>query len=780
MRGNLPTPVSSFVGRRSEVSWTRHACTEHRLVTIVGAGGFGKTRLSLEVGQQLQRSYRGGTWFVDLGRLPARRTVVDHTASVLRLTRETGAWTAQELTARLSEREMLIIFDNCEHVVEEVAELVQILLEGTIGIVVLATSRQALKVGGEQLLQLEGLALPPVGSSVVPAELIRFESVALFVERARSVLASFELTEGNAEQVVEIVRRLEGMPLAIELAAVRIRVLSPHQIAGRLQNQFRLLSATRGLEERHQTLRATIDWSYQLCSSEERLCWARLAVFPADFDIDAAEVVASGGEISQEDVLDLVGALVDKSVLRAVITGDGDGQTRTRYRLPETVREYGRERLEPSALEKTTARHSEHFTRLADIVPDLLFGPGQAALFSALRTDRPNLEAALSSAILDGDVDAADSLACAIALVAFAEGSLAESAEVLESAARVQGNQSTARILLLWLSAWVAINQGDLSLARSRAGACRSLAQLIGDRQGIAYAEQYLGQCELLAGDIRAAERFCEQAVLYARSADDKHLLATSLVRYAQVLEAKDDRPSARAALKESIATSEAVGETWCRGFALWNLALVDESDGEAGSALESARAALVSKDMFEDVVGAGQGLEVMAWCAAQLGDQRRAAVLLGAAQRIWRSSGAVLPAPLLQRRARCEEGVRAALGASEADTLRRQGEELLPRDAVAWDGESTGSETVTTLEASTEILRTAFTSIARSPLTSREREVALLVARGMRNREIADQLVISVRTAEAHIDHILSKLEFTSRSQISAWVAQLEADSDQ
>jgi predicted ATPase/DNA-binding CsgD family transcriptional regulator len=774
--GSLPSQITSFVGRRREVAEVKAALREHRLVTVVGSGGAGKTRLALEAAYQTARSYAGGCWFIDLGKHPAQRTIIDHVASALRLTRETGQWTVEELADRLEHRETLLIFDNCEHVVHEVADLVQGLLRSTSTVAVLATSRQALGVGGERLLHLDGLTFPSNSQVGSPAQLAAFESVVLFVDRGRSIVPDFDLTAENAAAVADIARRLEGLPLAIELAAARLRILSPQQIASRLENQFRLLRLPRGLDERHQTLRATIEWSYDLCSSVERLCWARLSVFPADFELDAAESVASGGHVEPDAVLELVGALIDKSILRTTL----QGAEHTRYRFTEPVRDFGRNKLaeiEPNGVARS--RHLEHFSQLASAVPELLFGSSQIERTRALRAERANLEAALGQAVIEQDMEAADTLACAIALVSFASGSLGESSEALSMASRHDGNRSTARVRLLWLSAWLAINQGDLDLARRRAAECRRLAQLIGDQRGIVHALQYIGECELLAGDVHAAERDCRRALQSARRMDDDHLLATTLVRHAQVLDALGQRDEARVALEESVAISDRVGEKWCRGFALWNLALLMQAMGRPDEAARSAHVALDSKELFEDVVGIAQALEVMAWCSADLDDPKRAAVLLGAAESVWASTGAVLPARLVPRRDECERRIAAELGSDAYLSLRSEGRSLRPDDAVvwAWDSAHHGATATHPARPSAEDDATAPGRSTKSPLTAREKEVAILVGRGLKNREIAESLVISTRTAEAHVDHIMAKLGFTSRAQISAWAAYQARD---
>lgn len=775
--GNLPAQVTSFVGRRRELSQVKEELREHRLVTIVGPGGAGKTRLALETAYQLSRSYTGGCWLIDFGKHPARRAIVDHVASALELTRESGQWTARDLAARFGARRSLLIFDTCEHVIDEVADLAQALLRRSTSIDIIATSRQALGAAGENLVLLDGLEFPPPGQAFAPADLVIYESVALFLERGRSIDPGLVLNAQNAEAVSDIARRLEGYPLAIELAAARLRALAPAQIATRLKNQFQLLGASRVAEERHQTLRATIGWSYELCSRAEQLCWARLSTFPADFDLEAAEAVASGGDLGLDDILGLISALIDKSILR---TANGGGD-KSRYRLTDPIRDFGAEKLaEFEAGTSPRSRHLEYYSQLTAAVPELLFGPNQVEHVDVLRRELANLEAARLQAIAETENDTADSLVSAIALVSLASGALSEALEAVETATEHDGDRSTSRVTLLWLSAWIAINQGNFDFARQRASDCRRLAQLIGDQRGMINALQYLGQAELMAGDSTAAERHCRRAVTLARSSSEDHLLATSLVRHAQALDAQKDSQGARSALMESIAISERAGERWCRGFALWNLALIDEAEGKPAEGMSHAQEMLSAKTVFEDVVGMGRAVEIMAWCAADLHQPERSAVLLGAASEVWERTGAVLPTYLLARREVCLRRVVEALGESQAATLQRNGRSMNPAQAIAWSPrEERPGAAATTSGGSVVGHARVSKAPLRSPLTPRENEVAHLVAAGMKNREIADRLVISPRTAEAHVEHILAKLGFTSRAQIRSWAAYQSASGD-
>lgn len=767
--GNLPIQITPFIGRKAESASLKAAMRHHRLVTLVGEGGAGKTRLALEVAGQMSRGFAQGCWLVDLGKHPPRTTIEDFVASALSLSRPVGRWTPEELVQRLGDEPRLLLLDNCEHVVDEVAALVQALLSGSLGLTILATTRQALGVVGEHLVTLGGLSVPEASPEPSPHEMMMTDSVALFVQRGRHVVGNFDLTPDNAEAVTHIVRRLEGMPLSLELAAARLPVLAPQQIATRLDDQFRVLAATRSAEPRHQSLHAAIGWSYGLCSPQEQLLWARLSVFPSDFDLDAAEAVTAGGDIDRAAVLALIGGLIEKSIVRA---NHVDGST-ARYQLSDPVREFGRERLldlEPHM--GVSSRLLDHYGRIASGLSQVLFGPSQAAQVRQFARERANMEAALLIAIREQEWGTADTLACAIALASFTRGSLGESMSALDAVIKPGPVRSTTRVRTLWLAAWVAVNQGDLGLAEERAKEARRLGQLLDDQAGLGHALQFLGQTALLRGDLAQANRDTKQAVDLGRRLGDSHLLVTSLVRYAEVLEVRGAVTDAENALTEAIGISQQEQEVWCRGFALWTVALLRQGSGRGIEALPSAQEGLRSMVALGDVVSVGQALEALAWCSADVGDHVRAAVLLGASERTLASAAATLSSRLARRRRECEARESAELGPEEFGRQMDRGRAMGLNEVVPWALGDEPRETVTL--PSTDRRHVEGRPARRHQLTERELEVARLIGEGLRNRDIADRLVLSTRTIDAHVANIFSKLGFTSRAQVSAWTRYL------
>ena len=339
VRGALPAELTSFVGRRRELSETRRLLASSRMLTLTGVGGVGKTRLALRMAAEVRRTFPDGVWFVELAALHDAQLVPHTVANTLEL-RQVSADPAGDLAAYLERRRLLVVLDNCEHLTDACAMLASKLLAAAPGLRILATSRHVLGVEGEQIL-----AVPPLSTRTARVEAgdaAHYESVRLFLDRAAAVAPDFEVGDGNRDAVVELCRRLDGIPLAIELAAVWLRTLSPVQILDRLEDRFRLLTSGRSAAPRHQALDATVGWSYELCSPAEQLLWARLSVFSGGFDLEAAEEVCSGEGIPTADVLNLIASLVNKSI---VIRIQATSHTTAWYQMLETIRQYGEERL---------------------------------------------------------------------------------------------------------------------------------------------------------------------------------------------------------------------------------------------------------------------------------------------------------------------------------------------------------------------------------------------------------------------------------------------------
>ncbi len=390
--GNLPAELTSFVGRRDELAEVRRLLAGSRLVTLTGVGGVGKTRLALRAAAELRRSFPGGVWLVRLDQLREEALVAQAVAGALGLQDRADYSPEAALAGYLAGRQLLLVLDNCEHLVDAAAKLADQLLRAAAGLRVLATSREALIIDGEMVLPVPPLPVPEAGQPLTAAELGVFPAVRLFAERAAQVVPGFTVTEANQAAVAGICRRLEGLPLAIELAAAQTRVLSPEQVDARLGDRLGLLTrGGRARPARQQTLRASIGWSYELCGPAERLLWARLSVFAGGFELDAAESICADHQLAAGQVLDLLAALAGKSVLTAE-----HGQGVARYRLPEPLREYGQERLHESGQDTALRRrHRDWHEQLARRADTGWLSPQIADWTARLFREHANVAAAL-------------------------------------------------------------------------------------------------------------------------------------------------------------------------------------------------------------------------------------------------------------------------------------------------------------------------------------------------------------------------------------------------
>ena len=396
--GNLPAQVSSFIGRQNDVSRVVAALGTSRVVTVTGVGGVGKTRLALQVAADVLPQYRDGAWLVELAPVRDPDGVAPAVAAVFRVTNPGGQSSEDSLIEMLAQKQLLFVMDNCEHVLGAVARLVNRIERNCPGLVVLATSREGMAIDGEQLIALPPLAVGEPGESI--ERLLQSDAITLFVERARQVKADFALTRRNARAVVEVCRRLDGVPLAIELAAARVIAMSPAELVERVDRRFHVLAgARRGAVERHATLRAAIDWSYDLLDNAEQRLLARMAVFSGGCTLASIEDVCSGDPVEREAVMDLVAGLVARSLVVAE-----DGEQGTRYRLLETIRQYGEERLAAfGETDELLVRHARFYAALSARAAEIAYGPGQLASSRQVKLERDNILSALAYAVDSGD-----------------------------------------------------------------------------------------------------------------------------------------------------------------------------------------------------------------------------------------------------------------------------------------------------------------------------------------------------------------------------------------
>jgi predicted ATPase/DNA-binding CsgD family transcriptional regulator len=752
LRGEL----SGFVGRRSELAEIRVALGGARLVTLCGPGGIGKTRLAVRAAWEARRAFGDGVWLVELASLRDPALLASEVARGVGLLDQSAGWAVATLSEHLGGRQALLVLDNCEHLLDACAVLAGAVLRACPGVRILATSRQALGVTGEVIVAVPPLAVPDSGDLPPPEKLLQFEAVRLFAERAAAVLPGFGMDAANSRAVADLCVRLEGIPLAIELAAVRLRALSPEQILARLDDRFRLLSAGDPADPRHRTLQATLDWSYDLLPQSEQVMWRRASVFAGSFDLDAAEAVCGGDGVAAVAIVDLVDQLVAKSILRRSPGGDP-----ARYRMLDTVREYGQRQLsEARHAPALRRRHREFYARLAARRDAL--GPRQLEWVDALDASHENLRAALEyGAGETAEAAAGLAMACDLWLYWETRGHLTEGRRQMDALLAHVGSPCPLRTRGLWVAGYLALVQADAPAASRLLEAALRAAGEQGDAEAIAYASSFLGRAVWFLGDLARGLALTEDALARHRAAGDWKGTVLTLVQLGVMRAFMGDPAAAVSSLQECVDSCREQGERWNRSYALWGLGLASWLLGDAERADELERAALRIKREVGDQVGSALCVEALAWIAASRRRPARAAILLGAAASAREAIPAALPPPLSAHHEATYTTAGRILGRHAFAAELARGRALSPprRVAAALEEPATAGQD----------------SAVQDPqirLTARELEVAALVAEGLSNKEIAGRMVISPRTAETHVQHIMDKLGFTARSQIAAWSA--------
>jgi len=767
LSGNLPAPATAFIGRRREVADIRRLLSSSRLVTLTGMGGVGKTRLAVHVAADLQRAFPDGTWLANLAPLADPALLTQTVATALGIRDQSARWPVAILSEHLVDKHLLLVLDNCEHLLDACAVLADALLQAGPELRILATSRQPLGLPSEQTVVVAPLEFPDPGAHPSVEELVKYDAVSLFVTRASGVVPGFTLNERNAGSVAAMCARLDGLPLAIELAVVRLRALSPGQVLERLDGRFRLLTGgSRAALPRQQTLRALVDWSFDLCSAAEQALWGRLSVFSGSFDLEAAENVCADATLPRESLFDLVDGLLEKSVLLRE-----EHESTVRYRLLDTIREYGRERLGERGDELTLRRkHRDYYLQLAERACESLFSPDGPVWLERLRLEHPNVRAALGFSLSQpGEADAGLRLAAVLWFGWRELGLLSEGRRWLDRLLAIDAAPTVARAQALWANGSLAVLQGDVAGATSMLAESTRLGRHLADASAQAYAAVFSGQVAMVEGDMVTAVRLLEQALAAHRSTGDTFGTAVTLIRLAVAASALGEGERAVRFAAEYVSLCAEHGARWLEPFGHFVLASEYWRRGDPAQAVGEARETVRTQWTNHDRIGAAEGLEVLAWAAAAQGNGQRAARLLGALDNVWRSVGTPLFGfpHLVQYHEECVERSRRMLGERGFESATARGAQLDFDAVVGYGLEEPAAESVVEGEAA-------------SPLTRREQEIAGLVARGMSNKEIARTLVIAQRTAEGHVEHILTKLGFTSRAQIATWVTERKAETGQ
>jgi predicted ATPase/transcriptional regulator with XRE-family HTH domain len=590
---NLPAPLTSFIGRERAVADLRTRLGGVRLLTLTGAGGCGKTRLALEVATGLLDRCPDGVWLVELAGLADPALVPQAVAAAVGVRELPGRDLAGALLAALPGQRLLLVLDNCEHLLEACARLVDALLRSCPALRVLATSREALGVAGEVAWRVPSLAIPDPAVGTPPAALGQYEAVRLFVERAGAARPAFALTERNAPAVARICARLDGLPLALELAAARVTALSAEQLAARLDDRFHLLTGGgRAALPRQRTLRATIAWSHDLLSPPERALFARLAAFAGGWALEAAEAVGAGADLPPAEVLDALCRLVDQSLVAAEDSGDGA----VRYRLPETIREYARERLEASGeAEAARGRHAAYYADLAETATAQVTRPRPGEWLDRLEAEHDNLRAALAYLVERGEVEPALRLGASLFAFWYARGHPSGARDLLAAvlALPVAEGQPAARARALQWAGRAAYHQGDSAVSRRCYEERLAMMEHLGDRAGQAECLNFLGLLARERSDFAAAQGLFERSLALQRGVGDRHEIASLLTRLGENALYQGDEGAARTLLERGLALYQELGDDLGAGWSLRGLGHVAWATGDPAEACRLFEAAL-------------------------------------------------------------------------------------------------------------------------------------------------------------------------------------------
>lgn len=643
LRSNLPLTLTSFVGREREIAEVKRLLSNAAVLTLTGAGGVGKTRLALRVAEDLVATYPDGVWLVELAVLTDPALIPQVVASTLGVREQPDRPITETLVDNLRPKKLLLLLDNCEHLLRASAELTESLLRNCSGLRILATSREPMNIAGEVVWPVPSLTLPDIKQPPSVESLRQREAARLFAERAVSHRPTFALSSENARAVAQICRRLDGIPLAIELAAARVGVLSEDQIEERLTDRFKLLTGGRRTAlPRHQTLRATLDWSYDLLTEKERIFFCQLGVFAGGWTLEAAEAICTREGVVKADVLDLSTHLVDKSLVLV----DTHGR-QARYRMLETVREYGRNKLlESGEAHAVRARHLHWCRQLGEAAEPELVGVGQAAWFDRLELEHDNIRVALEWALESGEIEAGLRLAVAVAPFWFVRGYLAEGRRWLEALLERRGAVAPAVRAKALKAAGRLAGFGQSDYAYGRAVYQESLAiwRELEDKQGIATALAELGILAFGQADLTAARGLYEESLALRRQMGDRPGVAATLHNLGRVAYREGNWETAQALYEESLAICRELGDPQNIAVALTNLGFLAFGRGDYPSARARFEEGLAIQQELGDKRRMAYSLEGFAFLAAMRGAPEQAARLLGAAEALRETIGAPLP----------------------------------------------------------------------------------------------------------------------------------------
>ena len=757
--GNLPAEATSFVGRRRELAEIRKKLATARLVSLVGPGGVGKTRLALRIAADLGRGFADGAWLVELAEVRDGALVTNAVLAALDLRDQAAIKPLQILLSDLQNRQLLLLLDNCEHLLGDVAPLVAEVLRAAPRLTLITTTREPLQVPGEHVIPIPPLQVPPGDGTQPLAQLQQNEAVMLFSERAGAASGTFELNGSNQAVVVALCRRLDGLPLALELAAVRTRVLSVEQILDRLTDRFALLTGGgRAALPRHQTLRTTIDWSYDLLTRAEQILLRRLCVFAGRFTLQDVESVCTSSEVPATGTLDVLSALVDKSL----VTKE-DFRGVACYRLHETLREYARLKLGDAGEEELLEeRCLEHYRatclRSADQARYRLL---EWLAWAELEID--NIRAVLQRCLARGDSARGLDIAASMKYYWITHGTT-EGLRWLDPLLAFGEASPPTLVRAYYLRGWLSLLQGDPAAARPWIARAVATARETGQPALLSESLSLAATVENVSGEHEPGRRYLDEAEAITPALND--FPATIELVQSRAIQAivEGDLETLKAASLVGVRISREAGDLYQLEAMLRNLGVVGLMSGDFHSANSQFSEALQVARTVDNRLAQFYGLGAAGWYAAKTGQPRAAAKLLGAAEVLGTHTGADIMGPLVPMLAQAKESASGTLGSSKFEAEFKAGNRLSRVAALRLAlGESDQAEVA------------ASDGAESASLGKRELEVARLVAEGLSNKQIAARLFISDRTVATHVGNILNKLGFNSRAQVASWMASLK-----
>jgi len=757
---NVPAARTMLFGRDGEVDMVAKRLVEApgRLVTVTGCGGVGKTSLALAVARQLLDQFADGVWLADLSAIRRAETVPGAVAQAVGLRGDAQPDLRVALVQFLRDRQLLLVLDNCEHLIDASAVLADAVLDSAPELRILATSREPLRISGEEVYPVATLQVPP-DADADTAALTGYPAVQLLLNRATAARPDVKLTSANAPSVVEICTVLDGIPLALELAATRANSMTLEALADRLRSEIPLLvPKSHARPERQQTMRAALQWSHDLLSAAEQTVFRRLGAMAGSWTMEAAEFVCRDDDTT-ETVADLVSGLVDKSL---VVHSTLDGESR--YRLLAPIREFAAGRLAASGdSERARTRHCAFYVRQAERAEPEIHRSQQAAWVRRLDSDLDNMRAAIRTANARSDAESVLRLVGALWWYLWQRGHLREGVKWLEPALGDPDVSTHARIVGLRAAAMLHGSLGNSADAHGYASEMLDLARREGDSAQVARATMLLALEMLRRGEVTATRPYFEHALAAARAINDPMMIGHALVHLGEVVGLDEGVEAGESLQRQALAHFESTGDLWGTAYASNYLAAVARATGRHEAAAELSAGAVQLFDGLRDRFFQIFALEDLGRAVAAAGRKESAARLFGAADALRRATGALVSPLSKEGHNRAIAQITASLG--------------LPKFESAW---AAGARQPVADLVNEALTRTPNSAGPPNPpggsggaLTRRELEVARLMANGRTNRQIAEELVITVGTAGVHVEHILRKLDLRSRHQVAGWARE-------